>query len=493
MILRTSALWACLLLASASFAQTTHKIKKGETPEAIAVKYGVSKKALMNANPGVRENRLQIGQKLSIPGTASAVSKKTSKNSAPAKGSGSGYAVRNGENDWTIARKFDLTTKQLHAMNPSVRWDRLQVGQKIRVPGASAPVAKTTRSSSAQTISYASKGSIKIAEGDNDWIVARRLGITVAALHKLNPSVNWNRLRPGQTLVAPGKPKVQATQAVAITTKRVKVTRTDVNVRRKPTTNSELITQVDTGKVAMVIDRDGQWVKLRFSGGTEGWVRSDMLKPIKATQMVAENAKSGPSSRVATNVSKRSSRTRQDDGFVVGGGPVSTTALLDTAFKYRGTRYTWGGTTSRGGFDCSGFVGTVYRQHGVQLPRTSIAMSRVGQTVDRSDLKEGDLLFFKTQRGTRVNHVGLYIGGGRFIHASSSGGKVQTDSLSGYYSRRLAGAKRVTGKLAPSKKSHVAKVDEADPVAEPKVAHRDEASVAPVQKRVQLGTDEITQ
>lgn len=491
MSFRTSALWACLLLASASFAQTTHKIKKGETPEAIASKYGVSKKALMSANPGVRENRLQIGQKLVVPGKAGA-SQRTAKNSSAPKGTSGGYAVRNGENDWTIARKFDISTRELHAMNPSIRWDRLQVGQKIRVPGnRSGTVAATSKSNATQTISYASKGSVKVVQGDNDWIIARRLGITVAALHKLNPSVKWNRLKPGQTLVAPGKPKVQTTSAVAINTKRVKVTRSDVNVRQKPTTNSALVTQVDTGKVANVIDREGSWYKLRFAGGTEGWVRADMLTPIKATQMIAQNP--GRSTRVASSSSKRSSRRSSDDGFVVGGGPVSTTALLDTAFKYRGTRYTWGGTTSRGGFDCSGFVGTVYRQHGVKLPRTSIAMSQVGQTVDRANLKEGDLLFFKTQRGTRVNHVGIYIGGGRFIHSSSSGGKVQTDSLTGYYSRRLAGAKRVTGKLAPSKKSHVAKVDEADPVAEPKVVQKDEASIAPAPKRVQLGTDEITQ
>jgi hypothetical protein len=88
--------------------------------------------------------------------------------------------------------------------------------------------------------------------------------------------------------------------------------------------------------------------------------------------------------------------------------------------------------------------------------------------------------------------VALYIGHGRFIHASSSGGKVQTDSLSGYYARRLAGAKRVTGNLAMSKRSKSRKVAEAgDPAPEAK-AKIDEASAAPEPKHVTLGTDEIT-
>ena len=71
MVLRTSALWACLLLASVSFAGTTYTIKKGDTPETIAARYGISKQALLKANPGVKETRLQIGQKLAIPKSGS--------------------------------------------------------------------------------------------------------------------------------------------------------------------------------------------------------------------------------------------------------------------------------------------------------------------------------------------------------------------------------------------------------------------------------------
>lgn len=481
MVLRTSALWACLLLASVSFAgRTTYTIKKGDTPEAIAARHGISKQALLSANPGVKETRLQIGHKLTIP--TSTAKKATSKGtSSSTRSAGGSHVVRNGENEWTIARKFGLSVRELHALNPSVKFSPLQVGVKLRVPGSSRSPAPQATAVSATS---APRGAYAVVKNDNDWIIARKLGVTVATLHKLNPGVRWDRLQIGQKIVAPGAPRVGVTTASNITTKRVSILKDDVNVRSRPTTNSRLVAQVDKGKIASVLDRESGWYKLRFVGGTEGWVRGDMLQAVKASQVVAKTGSSSP--RVA-----RTTRSKPSNTYV--GTPVAATSLLRTAFSYQGVRYRWGGTSSRGGFDCSGFVGHVYRQHGVSLPRTSIQMSQVGTPVSQSELKEGDLLFFKTQRGTRINHVGIYIGGGKFIHSSSSGGKVQTDSLSGYYSRRLAGARRVAGKLAaaPSVSKPVA---QADPEPEVPV---DPASAAPrpamtEPPKVTIGTDEIT-
>lgn len=461
----------------------TYKVKKGDTPEAIAARHGISKQALLKANPGVKETRLQIGQKLAIPTSGSLAAPAKKSTSSPRAGGGS-YVVRNGENEWTIARKFGMTVRELHAMNPGVDFSPLQIGVKLKVPGSGKAESPQTVTVAKNTTATA-RGTYKVAQGDNDWIIARKLGVTVATLHKLNAGVKWDRLQIGQSIVAPGAPKVTVATAANINTKRVSILKDGVNVRSKATTNSRLVGQVDKGQVASVVDRESGWYKLRFSGGTEGWVRGDMLQPVKASQIVAKSGSSS-SGRVARNTRSKSS------GGIVVGGPVATTALLRTAFSYQGVRYRWGGTSSRGGFDCSGFVGFVYRQHGVSLPRTSIQMSQVGTPVSQSELKEGDLLFFKTQRGTRINHVGLYIGGGKFIHASSSGGKVQTDSLTGYYSRRLAGARRVTGKLTAARVTPKA-VPQGDPEPD---THEDPASAAPrtvaEPPKVTIGTDEIT-
>lgn len=120
--------------------------------------------------------------------------------------------------------------------------------------------------------------------------------------------------------------------------------------------------------------------------------------------------------------------------------PAGNAAQLANAVLFRaiglvGTPYRWGGNTPESGFDCSGLVGYVYRDAaGLVLPRTSSAISEVSAPrVKRGQLSSGDLVFFGS-RG-RVNHVGIYVGEGRFVHAPNSGGTVRLDELDGHYWR----------------------------------------------------------
>jgi cell wall-associated NlpC family hydrolase len=106
------------------------------------------------------------------------------------------------------------------------------------------------------------------------------------------------------------------------------------------------------------------------------------------------------------------------------------------------TPYLWGGMTTNG-IDCSAFVLTVMRRAlGIDLPRTSIVQSTVGEAVERENLQFGDLVFFNTL-GRRISHVGIYLGEGHFAHSSSSGG-VKISSLNeDYYNRVYITARRV--------------------------------------------------
>jgi cell wall-associated NlpC family hydrolase len=114
--------------------------------------------------------------------------------------------------------------------------------------------------------------------------------------------------------------------------------------------------------------------------------------------------------------------------------------LTNTALRYLGVPYAWGGE-SFSGVDCSGFVQAVFRRNGVELPRTADAQFEVGHHVSASGLLPGDLVFFETY-AEGASHVGIYLGGGRFVHASASDG-VRIDSLSeDYYSSRYLGARR---------------------------------------------------
>jgi hypothetical protein len=121
-------------------------------------------------------------------------------------------------------------------------------------------------------------------------------------------------------------------------------------------------------------------------------------------------------------------------------------SLLKRGLALLGTPYRWGGTTPEGGFDCSGLVGYVFRTAlGIELPRVSRDMARDGEKVERTALVPGDLVFF-ARRGKRVDHVGIYIGDGRFLHAPRTGRDVTVSELdTGYWSHKFLQARRVAG------------------------------------------------
>lgn len=116
--------------------------------------------------------------------------------------------------------------------------------------------------------------------------------------------------------------------------------------------------------------------------------------------------------------------------------------LKATAEQYKGIRYRYGGTTTAG-FDCSGYVGYVYKQFNVSLNRSASGMYGQGSSVSKANLQVGDLVFFKTTSAA-VGHVGIFIGNGSFIHSSTSKGVMVSKLNDPYYwGSRYVGAKRV--------------------------------------------------
>ena len=119
---------------------------------------------------------------------------------------------------------------------------------------------------------------------------------------------------------------------------------------------------------------------------------------------------------------------------------ASVSDLTATASKYIGVPYVYGGTTASG-LDCSGFTKLVFKQLGYELNRTAAAQYKQGTSVSKSNLQAGDLVFFNTLGG--VSHVGISLGGSKFIHAGSSTGVTVADINSSYWAKKYVGAKRI--------------------------------------------------
>ena len=109
--------------------------------------------------------------------------------------------------------------------------------------------------------------------------------------------------------------------------------------------------------------------------------------------------------------------------------------------QYKGTKYKYGGTDKRG-FDCSGFMQTVYRNaFQIEIPRTTKGISEIGTKVSRKKLKPGDLVFFRPSR--KYRHVGIYMGDDMFMHSSTSKGVIKSDINNVYWNKKYKYAKRI--------------------------------------------------
>ncbi len=399
------------------------------------------------------------------------------------------YKVRNGDCDWTIAHKNHLTVHQLHLANPQIDdWDAWPNGLVLHVPSSTsvANTAPKTLVAKAETHTAIAANKIStrkfvVTGDDNDWVIAHHLGDSLHLIHQLNPDVEWSRLRPGKHILVPanddsngelvadsGSKKSGHTKIKRIRGRYAVINSDAVAIRREAGQHAHRITAVDTGTRVVVLDRDGAWYKLRFPRGTEGWVRGDFLNAAKAPPVEhrrRQRNEDDSETRVATRRVTRRHRGHTPEQVVALDTDQKANPILKTAVAMRGTRYSYG-SSSRSATDCSGYTWQVYGSHGIHLPRTSREQSQVGQAVKTGDLKPGDLVFFGSREGRGVHHVGIYVGKGKFIHASSGGGKVQYNSLGDdYYHNHYITARRVMKSSRSKSKHMVASHHESHPSA----------------------------
>ena len=209
----------------------------------------------------------------------------------------------------------------------------------------------------------------------------------------------------------------------------IKYTSEKVNLRKSASSDGEIIKTISKNTKVTVNGTEGDWSKVTVNGET-GYISSKYL----SDKEVEENSNSTNTTNRGTEKTRTEANTES----------LAATDIVSYAKTYLGTKYVSGGESPSKGFDCSGFTRYIYKKYGVNLPHSASAQASVGTEVSKSNLQPGDLVIFKGESGNSVGHVGIYIGGNQFIHASNPSDGVKITSMStGYYSSRYVTARRV--------------------------------------------------
>ena len=209
-----------------------------------------------------------------------------------------------------------------------------------------------------------------------------------------------------------------------------------VNVRSGPGTSHSRIAQANSGQKAYIIGFNNQWYKVIFNEDI-GYIRSDYLD---LTEIPYENRSS--KKEPLFFVGGQSTGVTPSASALQGSSSSLRQKIVSDAKEHLGTPYVWGGSTPSG-FDCSGFVQYVLKQNGITLPRTTSEQVKAGTAISKSDLQPGDLVFLQNTYKAGVSHVGIYIGDGKMIHASSSKGVTISDLSTSYYTKHYHSSRRI--------------------------------------------------
>lgn len=227
------------------------------------------------------------------------------------------------------------------------------------------------------------------------------------------------------------------------------------NIREKASTSSNVVTTLLRNTEVTITAEEGDFYKIQYKDIT-GYISKSLIsdKPVAEvtsrssgerkvnnnTDTETENKESEVSKKTETK-STTSSKTVTSTSSTLSAG----SDVVSYAKKYIGYKYVYGGTSPSSGFDCSGFTYYVYNSCGYSLSRSCQVQANSGTAVSRKNLSAGDLVFFDNGSNGSIGHVGIYIGGGQFIHAENSRTGVRTDTLnSGYYNKYYYSARRMT-------------------------------------------------
>ena len=212
------------------------------------------------------------------------------------------------------------------------------------------------------------------------------------------------------------------------------ISASSVNFRKEANNNSIVITTLKLNDQVKILEKGTTWTQVQYAGNV-GYI---------ATKYISEKKITTSSRSSSTRTTKKTNTTvantqetkivtqSADANEVTNTGSATGAEIVAFAKKYLGYKYVYGGASPSKGFDCSGFTTYVYKHFGYSISRTGAAQAKNGKAVSKSEMQEGDLICFSNSSSSkRIGHVGIYIGGGKFIHAANSRKGVIISNVSG--------------------------------------------------------------
>jgi len=451
-----------------------YTVQSGDTLYTIARTHHTSIKDLLAANNMERHTVIKVGQHLNVPINTyfpgkTAQQKRSAKvahanvpvSASTPKVNGSpsprgAYTVQRGDTLFSIARKNHIVISKLMHYNHIGLTDRLRIGQVLKVsPQATFVAAAIPKRKQAVSASKTKKlpvgamPSYTVKKGDTLWRIAQKHHLTLAQIRKLNKMRKKDRIHTGMVLAVGQavQPKRKTYTVKKGDTLWLIAKKNRISTRQLRKFNGmHRKDRIHTGMVLAL----AKGVKLPSSTVSDKVIVARLKKKGTAKEKKHKTIKTPL--RVAQSKKKKHSRMSSALAMLNGGNSRSSwsgggnSKVIRVAKRYLGRRYVWGAVGPRS-FDCSGFTQYVMRKSkGVRLPRVSRKQAYYGRYISRSHLRPGDLIFFDTSHRRRgyVNHVGIYIGNHKFIHASSARHRVVITSLDRpFYSARFKWGRRV--------------------------------------------------
>jgi cell wall-associated NlpC family hydrolase len=483
--------------------EINHEVLAKETLYGIVKQYKTTTELLYKANSKLETEGLKIGQTINIPTvglTKKEIANLSNKNTSevvitePMM-----HQVKPKESLYAIAKQYSITIKELNEANPKIGKKGLSVGQMIVIPSNGKLLVETVvaeekaiQKTSNEVLVSENKAVVpnikekvveqkeavvikeiesvtpnetmdlmhKVKSKESLYVIAKEYSITLKELKEANPKIGSKGLSIGQMIVIPNKGKIVG-ESVAVEGKTQVVTEEVAVSKNKESVpvvaesaKEEKEIAIDnqnagTDLIHEVLPKETKYGIAKKYGITVGVLEKQnpaMKQKLLVGSKLTIRVSNSTIGVVNNNEEVIETKDTESNSAITISNENLIDQLIASASDNIGTRYRSGGTTTAG-FDCSGFMCSTFGGFDIKLPRSSIEQSNFGEIIETEKAQKGDLIFFKTNGRSRINHVGMVVevvdGEIKFIHSSTHAGVIISSTKEPYYQRKFAQVNRV--------------------------------------------------